>query len=495
VVDGKWRALDGRALLSARTGAGAIYNRTLEAQLTRRLGVAWRDRPDGLRELAGVDGELIEAFSSRRRAITAAVEVLAAAYRDKYGVDAPPAVLSAMAQTAWAKTRQPKRDLDPGDALERWEATARRHGRRLARLPQQVLGQATQPRASADRPDLLAGLLARLAGSGRATFTRHDLLRAALDVLPPGTCSPSQLQAEAEQLVDLLVARPELVGATAPDVIDTSTQLRRRDGSSVYTQPDRQRWALRATLDQEAWLLDVAAEPTGRTPDSHVIEASIVSHGLGGDQSDAVRELLGSQRRVGLLVGPAGAGKTRTLRAVVSAWQQDGGEVVGLTVSQSAAEVLAAEARVRAENTAKWLYENRRGRWWLPDGALVLVDEASMVATPDLVEIVELARRAGGKMLLVGDPAQLAAIHIGGAFDLLADRHVAARLHEIRRFTEPWEAGASLQLRHRDPAALAEYAMRGRIHGGTTEDIDGNSSTPGAPMPSLAMPEGGAACS
>lgn len=44
-VDGKWRALDGRALLSARTGAGALYNRTLEAELTRRLGVAWRTAP------------------------------------------------------------------------------------------------------------------------------------------------------------------------------------------------------------------------------------------------------------------------------------------------------------------------------------------------------------------------------------------------------------------------------------------------------------------
>jgi ATP-dependent exoDNAse (exonuclease V) alpha subunit len=74
--------------------------------------------------------------------------------------------------------------------------------------------------------------------------------------------------------------------------------------------------------------------------------------------------------------------------------------------------VLAAEAQVRAENTTKWLYESRRGNWRLPDGALVLVDEASMVSTPDLVEIVEQARRAGGKVLLVGDPAQLAAIHI-----------------------------------------------------------------------------------
>ena len=474
VVDGKWRALDGRALLSARTGAGALYNRTLEAELTRRLEVAWRDRPDGLRELDGVDDGLIEAFSSRRRAITAAVEGLAAAYRDKYGVEAPPAVLSAMAQTAWGTTRQRKRDPDPLEALEQWEATARRNGRQLHRLPVQVLGRAQHhpviDLAGDDRA--LDRLLARLADSGRATVSRHDLLRAALDVLPPGDLPRPQLRAQAEELVARAVSHSELVGVTAPDVIDTPTELQRRDGSSIYEQPERQRWALRATIDQEAWLLDVAAEPSGRTPDRDVIERSVVAHDLGGDQAAAVRELLGSQRRIGLLVGPAGAGKTRTLRAVVSAWQHHRGEVLGLTVSQAAAEVLAAEAQVRAENTAKWLHESRRGRWTLPDGALVLIDEASMVATQDLVEIVEQARRTGGKVLMVGDPAQLAAIHIGGAFDLLADRHGAACLREIRRFAEAWEADASVQLRRRDPAALAEYAMRGRIHGGATDAID-----------------------
>jgi hypothetical protein len=415
-----------------------------------------------------VDDELIEAFSSRRRAITTTVEQLAAA-RKKYGVDAPPAVLSAISQTAWAKTRQRKRDLDPGDALERWEATARRHGRQLARLPEQVLARTPQP--PVDGSDPLELLVARLADSGRATFTRHDLLRAALDGVPPRAVPQTELRAQAERLVERAVRHPQLVGMTAPDV-DAPAELRCRDGSSVYEQPGRQRWALAATLDQEAWLLAVAAEPTGRTPGRDLVEAAAVKHDLDGDQADAVRELLGSRRRVGLLVGPAGAGKTRTLRAVVSAWQHHGGEVLGLTVSQAAAGVLADEAQVRAENTAKWLYETRRGRWRLPDGALVLVDEASMVSTSDLVELVEQARRAGGKILLVGDPAQLAAIHIGGAFDLLADRHGAARLREIRRFTEPWEGDASLQLRRRDPAALAEYAMRGRVHGGTSEQIE-----------------------
>ncbi len=472
-VDGKWRALDGRAVLAARTGAGAIYNRVVEAELTRRLRVGWRDRPDGLRELDGVDDELIETFSSRRRAITAEVAELAAAYRDTYGVDAPPAVLSAMAQTAWAGTRRPKREVTPNEALGQWETTARRQGRSLAQLPRKVLGRADHPHAPPiDDAEGAVQVLERLAESGRPTFTRHDLLRAALDVLPPGGDPQAVLERRADRLVALVLARPELIGVTTPEVIRTPTELQRTDGTSVYDQPDRHRWALRSTLDQEAWLLDIAAEPTGHIVATPLIETAVTAHELGGDQAAAVRDLLGTDRRIGLLVGPAGAGKTRTLRAVVAAWQHTGRDVLGLTVSQAAAEVLTGEAQVRAENTTKWLYETRRGRWQLPEGALVLIDEASMISTPDLVDIVDQARRVGGKVLLIGDPAQLAAIHIGGAFDLLADRHGAAQLTEIRRFTEDWEAHASLQLRRRDPAALADYAMRGRIHGGTTGDIE-----------------------
>ena len=470
--DGKWRALDGRAVLSARTGAGALYNRTVEAELTRRLGVGWRDRPDGLRELDGVDDDLIDAFSSRRRAITARVEELAAAYRDKYGIDPPGAVLNAMGQTAWSTTRQRKHVPDPADALEQWEATARSHGRRLAELPARVVGKA-QPVGSAHEPSAdIDRLLAALAAGGKATLTRHDLLRAALDVLPPGDDTAEILEARADDLVSTVVRRPELIGVSAPDLIETPAELRRGDGTSVYEQPDRHRWALRATLDQEAWLLDVAVEDAGHSLDPATIETAVAEHGLGDDQADAVRQLLGSPRRVGLLVGPAGAGKTRTLRAVVDAWQQAGRPVLGLTVSQAAAQVLSAEAQVRAENTAKWLHETARGRWAMPDGALVLIDEASMVSTRTLVDLVEQARRANGKVLMVGDPAQLAAIHIGGAFDLLAARLGASHLHEIRRFTEPWERDASQLLRRRDPAALAEYAMRARIHGGRQADVE-----------------------
>jgi ATP-dependent exoDNAse (exonuclease V) alpha subunit len=157
---------------------------------------------------------------------------------------------------------------------------------------------------------------------------------------------------------------------------------------------------------------------------------------------------------------------------VVDAWQHDGGNVIGLTVSQAAAQVLATEAQVRAENTTKWLHETRHRRWRLPDRPLLLIDEASMVATAELVTLVTQTRQACGKVLLVGDPAQLSAIHIGGAFDLLAERHGAAQLTEIRRFTHEWEATASVLLRQRDPAAIDAYAMRGRIHAGRLNELE-----------------------
>ncbi|MDP8975639.1 MAG: AAA family ATPase [Actinomycetota bacterium] len=380
-----------------------------------------------------------------------------------------------MAQHATLITRPAKRDIDPGDALDSWEQAAREQGRALADLPRRVLGRrpASPDTGTAPADDaLVAAVLDRLAASGRATFTRHDVLRAALDVLPPEGRPPNELRGEAERLAERAIASTELLTVTAPDPIGVPGTLRRRDGTSVYEQPQRQRWTLRMTLDQERWLLDVAAEPTCRSVPERALEEAITAHDLSDDQAGAVRELLAEDRRVGLLIGPAGAGKTRTLRAVVDAWGRTNGAVIGLTVSQAAANVLAAEAEVRAENTTKWLYETRRGRWHLPSGALMLIDEASMVATSDLVDLVEQARRAGGKVLLVGDPAQLAAIHIGGAFDLLAERHGATRLREVRRFAEPWERDASLLLRRRDPAALAEYAMRDRIHAGTDRDIE-----------------------
>ena len=192
--DGKWRALDGRALLAAKPGASAIYNRVLEAELTRRLGAGWRDRPDGLRELTGVDDELIGLFSSRRRSIDVEVARMVAAYRAEHGTDPSAKTVSAMAQHATLTTRRTKQDLDRDEAQERWAASAAAAGRQFAALPDHVIGRGGRagPVEPDDLPGYVPAVVERLAGSGRATFSRHDVLRAALDRLTIVTFCPGR---------------------------------------------------------------------------------------------------------------------------------------------------------------------------------------------------------------------------------------------------------------------------------------------------------------
>ena len=72
--------------------------------------------------------------------------------------------------------------------------------------------------------------------------------------------------------------------------------------------------------------------------------------------------------------------------------------------------------------------------------------------------------------MLVGDPRQLQAVGRGGMF---AELCATSRTHElvrIHRFTHPWEADASLQLRAGEPDALDAYEDHGRIQPGTLDE-------------------------
>lgn len=182
------------------------------------------------------------------------------------------------------------------------------------------------------------------------------------------------------------------------------------------------------------------------------------------------------------------------------------GSVVGLASSAAAAEVLADAVGVPTENTAKWIIEHRSlpecqarwrrlaahmagaypsqatrqlqlraqaepvafRRWALRPGQLVIVDEAPMAAVKDLDYITAAATKAGAKVLLVGDWAQLSPVQAGGAFKLLADAagQGVATLRDVRRFRQAWEGDATLRLRVGDVTVAEEYAAHGRVESG-----------------------------
>ena len=128
-VDGGWRALEGRVLLSLKVAASERYNTRIEQFLVERLGVAFhtetrgRDK-QGVREIVGIPKVLRDVFSRRRAAILDSYETLRAAYRAKYGHEPTTKVAYGLAQQANLDTRQAKdtlvglRDRHPGGPWE-----------------------------------------------------------------------------------------------------------------------------------------------------------------------------------------------------------------------------------------------------------------------------------------------------------------------------------------------------------------------------------------
>ncbi|MBE7324260.1 AAA family ATPase [Nocardioides sp. Y6] len=195
---------------------------------------------------------------------------------------------------------------------------------------------------------------------------------------------------------------------------------------------------------------------------------------LSRDQVEVLARLAVSGRRVDLLIGPAGAGKTTAMRVLHRAWtdQHGHGTVVGLAPSAAAAQVLAEDLGIQCENTAKWLHEHDAGRARFCAGQLVILDEATLAGTLTVDRLTSLVADAGAKVLLVGDWAQLQSVEAGGAFTLLASvRADTPELTEVHRFTNEWEKAASLNLRFGRTEVIGRYLEHDRVRGGTTAEM------------------------
>jgi hypothetical protein len=284
-------------------------------------------------------------------------------------------------------------------------------------------------------------------------------------------------------------------------------KFRRLDGTSVFDRPSEAAFTTTAVLDAEARLLAAMADLTGPAVPAAVLEPldrPMPGQRLSPDQHAAIVGIATSARRLDVLIGPAGTGKTKTLAVLTRAWAHTHGpdSVLGLAASAAAAAQLSLSLRIPCENTAKWLHDHNHPRTPAPGaapsvlaepvagmlaglasaqvngpgsmraGMLVIVDEASLASTAHLHALIGHVTAAGAKLLLVGDHHQLDAVDAGGGFALLAETAIESgtghSLDALWRFTNRWEADATRALRTGDPAVIATYADRGRVLDGDT---------------------------
>jgi AAA domain/TrwC relaxase len=515
ITDGKWRAPDSLGYNEHLGAVAAIVSQHLEEALTARFGLVWEARDDGHGfEIKGISGEMMRLFSSRRQSITADLRARAARFEQQYGRAPSQRELARLAQASNFKTRAAKGcALDLAAVHAGWADTlARTLGASLASVAPSVwhdrgMGHAGarpggpgNPGPSELEVTRAAQKAVALAQQDKSTWTRADVIKYLGRVLPRSGMDPAAAAALLEEVADrALTSEFEPVACLeAPEPVQLPASLLRADGRSVHRRHGGMRYATHAQLSMEQRMVALArasdAPRMNRAEAARALGADLaqLERTLDGgapdaqeprtrtrlrmDQAAAAWSVLTDGKRVSVINAPAGSGKTWVLAAAGRAWAAAGlGRVIGITPSQSARNTLAAQVP-ESYNTAQFLghLPGRRGaRGPIPvrPGDLVLMDEASMAANPDLADVVAQAAGSGAKVILAGDTQQLQAVENGGGMSLLAGALGFVQLAEPVRFRAGWEQAASLRLRNGDATVLAEYDQHARIRGGEPEQM------------------------
>jgi conjugative relaxase-like TrwC/TraI family protein len=456
-ADGKWSAVDSKAVFRHALTGSYLYHSVLRGQLTERLGVGWTTPVKGIAEVDGMPADLMDTFSTRRRQIIRAMGLA--------GHNGP-----AAAQAACLATRPDKAPEEPEQTLrQRWAAKSRAAGHRPARVVADVLGR-SRILAAPPVDRLAAHLLGPTGLTAQATgFDRRDLLQALCESLPPGL---PVIRAQIESAADRVLRHRDtirLATRTEDGGRWTTTELLAIEQAALHLAKDLRDGPAPAVGRGEA--VNAPAAPRLSSPARRGGTASAgLSNGLSAEQQDMVSALAATSG-LAVVVGPAGAGKTAAIAAAAQVWAEHGRPVRGAAVAAVTARRLEHATGIPATSLTRILGVARRadpatGRpAGLPRGGVLVVDEASMVDTRTLAALLAETRSAGGTLVLVGDPAQLPEIGAGGLFAALARHPGTITLTDNRRQTEAWERRALADLRAGDPdAAVAAYATHGRVH-------------------------------
>lgn len=476
LVDGKWRALDGRVLYRQAARFNASFDLSVSRdEMFRRVlaaeGLTWQPGQGG-GEIAEYVG-LVDAFSSRRDQINVNRETLETQWRIAHpGQEPGPAQRQAWDSYAWAKerpTKEPARELTP-------EAVAERVGRVEPQNPEQVLYGQTAEQIS---PEAIAEAAIADLGQSQSAWSQADM-RAAID----RRLAETYLIGEAGVTALSNASFTHLMGRSV-NFFDEEVNV---EGVRHYTSAD--------VLAVDTFLTDSLSARGLAVGENGQVQAVREGFTLSDEQEFAAAAIAGTHELV-VIQGAAGAGKTTMLQAAAESVQGQGRRLV--VVSPTKRGALEAGDVLGTEGTSvhSLLYRagasvDESGKWTLPDEwqaqpesmlmdahTVLVVDEAGMLdqdTAAALHQYVDSQRV--GTLVLTGDAAQLAAVGRGGYLARASQiAGVSLDLTDVRRFRtadgsiDGAYAELSLRMRDReDPEQIfTELVERGLVRVGTVE--------------------------
>jgi conjugative relaxase-like TrwC/TraI family protein len=425
--DGRWSRLYHPAIYEHAKTASYIYEAHLRHELTMRLGVEWEPVEKGLADIRGFSKEELCAFSTRRAEILAAVGEGASA--------------RAMEVAALDTRKAKDRDLTDESLRESWRVRGEEIG-----LTRETIGA----RLGHERPGrtvLTARQVERSVTEHVSHFDRRDAIRAVADNLPHGAAA-----ADVERLADEFLASGSVM--------------------RIAETPRGPRFTTERIWELERLALAAANEMSARGGHA-VVDPIVVSRVLAtrstlkDDQRAMIERLTRDGAGLVVVVGEAGTGKTFATVAVAEAWAGSGVAVRVAAPTWRAANVLRSEG-LDATSVARLLAELDReeavGRAALARGSVLLIDEAGMVDSAAVARLIDHARGADAKLVLIGDPAQLGEIEAGGLFSSIARRTEPIVLDDVIRHEHDLDREGARRIREgRGAEAIEVYRSEDRV--------------------------------
>jgi len=446
--DGRFRAISDEEIYRAVLSAGAVYRASLARYIQEcGYGIRLTDPDKFLFEIAGVPDGVLEALSKRRRQI----EALVARWRREGRY--PDADERKLYELACLKSR-PAKDENI----------------RLRDLPIQAEVDLALEMAGLSRGELLA---------------RADALA---DVLPAGESDPHAAVRRAVRILGehstffplhAVIRQALALGAGRLDVYKVEKAL-----GDLIVSGEVRAWPVEGyatVLITTSELIEAEKEflrriEAGKNSVRPLVEGAVtVPEGLGPDQAEAYKYVLGAPHRIVGIVGVAGAGKSRLIETLVRTLEGEGYRVAVVAPTGKAADELV-KLGLRACTVDSYLTElsRRAGSDSTPGGQgtpppvahhdVLIVDEASMLGSLKARALLDAL--PAGRLILVGDPRQLRPVPAGAPFEnavVFGFLPHAALTRIVRQ--EPAEYRRVVYEAARDPVRAVHVLERlGRLH-------------------------------
>jgi conjugative relaxase-like TrwC/TraI family protein len=423
--DESWKAVSNEIFFENKLLYGQIYRNEFAANL-RELGYQIEYGKDGLFEIAGIDKSILEAFSQRSEQIKEAMKEL----REKY----PHANESELREYATLGSRSSKqKNVDMTLVRETWVERINSLGINLDDLNKSIDTIMFSPSQEQNH------------------LTAYEALLAVGKDLPESRFSPEELLRPAAQLTMGYSRIRDLNNATR-DLI-RSGKIRQNDDSTYSTAEKYQEERETVQIMQDS---KAKSAPVMTKEDA---QSSLQSRGLTQSQIDLNLHALTSQDMIIGANGPPGTGKTFGLSTLAEILKAQGQAVRGVAFTGKAADTLEQEAGIKSNTIAKDLQLPGRTDW-------IVVDEASMIGSKDMHDILKRAEEEKSRVLIIGYTDQLPSISAGRMFkDLIEHGMSTIEIKEIIRQKDSTykDIVQSLVARQVDDA-FAKLADAGKIH-------------------------------